>query len=136
MSTRNISWGLKVAGAYGWHPYHFHVPIILKSGYLSPLETSRPAKTCNGIALPFIVILLLEIHNIKFNNWNFLIITYQMHMVTLWTEAEYGPSSVLQILDCPSTPDTPISVTVCDFELLWHKVREIRMEKILAGSEV
>ena len=38
-----------------------------------------------------------------------------MHMVTLWTEAEYGPSSVLQILDCPSTPDTPISVTVCDF---------------------
>ena len=45
----------------------------------------------------------------------FLIITYQMHLVTLWTEVEYGPSSVLQILDCPGTP---ISFTVCDFELL------------------
>ena len=63
----------------------------------------------------------------------FLIITYQMHLVTLWTEVEYGPSSVLQILDCPGTP---ISFTVCDFELLWHAVREIRMEIILAGSGV
>jgi hypothetical protein len=28
MSTENISWGVKVAGAYGWQPYHLHVPIV------------------------------------------------------------------------------------------------------------
>jgi hypothetical protein len=28
------------------------VPIVLKSGSLNPLETSRPVKACNGIALP------------------------------------------------------------------------------------
>ena len=32
MSTRNISWGVKVAGALGWWPYHLHVPIVLQSG--------------------------------------------------------------------------------------------------------
>ena len=31
MSTRNISWGVKAAGAWGWQPYHDHVPIVLKS---------------------------------------------------------------------------------------------------------
>jgi hypothetical protein len=33
MSTRNISWGVKVAGAYCWL-YHLHVPTVLKSGSL------------------------------------------------------------------------------------------------------
>jgi hypothetical protein len=28
MSTRNISWGVKTAGASSWQPYHLHVPII------------------------------------------------------------------------------------------------------------
>jgi hypothetical protein len=28
MSTRNISWGVKTAGAYGWQPYHLHVSIV------------------------------------------------------------------------------------------------------------
>jgi hypothetical protein len=28
MSTKNISWGVKAAGAYGWQPYHRHVPIV------------------------------------------------------------------------------------------------------------
>jgi hypothetical protein len=32
MSTRNISWGVKAAGAYGWQPYQLHLPIFLKSG--------------------------------------------------------------------------------------------------------
>ena len=32
MSTRYISWGIKAAGAYGSHPYHLHVPIVLKCG--------------------------------------------------------------------------------------------------------
>jgi hypothetical protein len=28
MSTRNISWGVKTAGAYGWQPYHLQVPTV------------------------------------------------------------------------------------------------------------
>jgi hypothetical protein len=35
ISTRNISWGVKAAGAYVWQPYHLHVPIVLKSGSLN-----------------------------------------------------------------------------------------------------
>ena len=54
MSTRNISWGVKAAGAYGWQPYHPHVPIVLKSGSLNFLETLGPAQACNGIALPLL----------------------------------------------------------------------------------
>jgi hypothetical protein len=52
MSTRNISWGVKAVGAYGWQLYHFYVPIVLQSGSLNFLETSWPAHACNGIALP------------------------------------------------------------------------------------
>jgi len=52
MSTRNISWGVKAAGAYGWQPYHLHVSIVLKSGNLSLLEPSGPVQDCDGIALP------------------------------------------------------------------------------------
>ena len=52
MSTRNISWGVKAGGAYGWQPYHLHVPIVLKSVSLNLLEPSGPVQSCNGIALP------------------------------------------------------------------------------------
>ena len=55
MSTRNISWGIKAAGAYGWQPFHLHVPIVLKSGSLNLLEPSGPVQTCNGIALPLFI---------------------------------------------------------------------------------
>ena len=51
MSTRNISWGVKAAGAKGW-PYQFYVPIVLKCGNLSLLEPLGPVQACNGIALP------------------------------------------------------------------------------------
>jgi len=51
MSTRNISWGVKAAGAYGWQPYHLQVSIVLKSGNLNLLEHSGPVQACNGIAL-------------------------------------------------------------------------------------
>jgi len=44
--------GVKETGAYGWQPYHLHVPIVLKSGSLNLLEHSGPAQACNGIALP------------------------------------------------------------------------------------
>ena len=53
MCTRNISCGVKAAGAYGWQIYHLHVPIVLKSGSLKLLEPSGPVQACNGIALPF-----------------------------------------------------------------------------------
>ena len=43
---------VKAAGACVWQPYHFHVPIVLKSGSLNLLEPSEPAQACNGIALP------------------------------------------------------------------------------------
>ena len=52
MSTRNISWGVKAAGAYGWQPYHLPVPIVLKSGSLNLIEPSGPVQACIGIALP------------------------------------------------------------------------------------
>ena len=52
MSTRNISWRVKAAGAWGWQPYHLHVPNVLRSGSLNLLEPSRPVQACNGIALP------------------------------------------------------------------------------------
>jgi len=42
--------GVKAAGAWGWQPYHLHVPIVLKSGSLSLLEPSGPVQGCNGIA--------------------------------------------------------------------------------------
>jgi hypothetical protein len=52
MSTRNICWGVKVAGASGWQPYHLHVPTVLKSGSLNLLEPPGPARACTGTALP------------------------------------------------------------------------------------
>jgi hypothetical protein len=45
-----FSLGVKTAGAYGWQPYHLHVPIVLKSGSLNFLEPSGPVQACNGIA--------------------------------------------------------------------------------------
>jgi hypothetical protein len=57
MSTRNISWGVKEAGAYGWQTYQFYVPIVLKFGSLNFLESSGPVQACNGIAF------LLPLHN-------------------------------------------------------------------------
>ena len=55
ISTRNISWGVKAAGAYGWQPYHLQWPIVLKSGSLSLLETLGPLQPVIGL-LSFIYI--------------------------------------------------------------------------------
>jgi len=52
MSSRYISWGVKAAGAYGWQPYHLHVPIVLKYESLDLLEPSGPVHASIGIALP------------------------------------------------------------------------------------
>jgi len=51
MSTRNISWGVKAAGALGWQPCHHQVPIVLKCWSLKLLQPSRPVQVFNGIAL-------------------------------------------------------------------------------------
>ena len=53
MSTRNVSWGLKVAGVYGWQSYHLHVPTVLKSVSLNLLDPSGPVQACNRIALRY-----------------------------------------------------------------------------------
>jgi len=51
MGTRNISWGVKAAAAFGSQAYHLQVRIVLKSGNLNLLEPSGPVQACNGIAL-------------------------------------------------------------------------------------
>ena len=58
MNTRNISWGVKAAGAYGWQPHNFQVLTVLKSGSLNLLEPSGPVQACNGIALTLPYVLL------------------------------------------------------------------------------
>ena len=52
ISTKNISWGVKAAGAYSWQPYHLHVLIVLKYGSLNLLEPFGSLQACHGIALP------------------------------------------------------------------------------------
>ena len=59
--------GVKSAGVWGWQTYHFHVPIVLKSGSLNLLEPSGPAQDCNGIALP--LPLPIRIKYIILSNW-------------------------------------------------------------------
>jgi len=46
MSTRDISWGLKAAGAQGLQPYHLHGPTVEKSWEPQPHEALR---TCSNI---------------------------------------------------------------------------------------
>ena len=50
MSTRSIFWGIKAAGALGWH-FDVHVSIVLKSGSLILLEISGSVQECNVIVL-------------------------------------------------------------------------------------
>ena len=54
MSTRNISWGVKAAGAWDWQPYRLHVWIVWKSGSYSILQPSGPLQACDAIALPLL----------------------------------------------------------------------------------
>ena len=49
MSTRNISWGVKAAGAYGWRPCRLHMPIVLKSGSLNLVEPSGLCRPLMGL---------------------------------------------------------------------------------------
>jgi len=59
LSTRNISWRVKTAGAYGWQHYPLHVPTVLKSRSLNLLEPSGPIiynkpTRCNSVSIVFI----------------------------------------------------------------------------------
>ena len=58
MSARNISWGIKAAGAWGLQPYHFHVLIVMKFGILNFLEPSGPVQAFTGISLPLLYLTL------------------------------------------------------------------------------
>jgi len=60
---------VKAAGAYGWQPYHLHVPIVLKSGSLNLLEPSGLVQACNGIALPLPFCFRRAVPNEKENAW-------------------------------------------------------------------
>ena len=53
MSTRNISRETKVAGELGWQYYHFHVPIVSKSGFLNLLDPNGLQEVCIGIFFTF-----------------------------------------------------------------------------------
>jgi len=44
--------GVKAAGAWGWRPYHLHVPNVKKSGSLKLLEPSGPHLACYWTPLP------------------------------------------------------------------------------------
>ena len=49
---------VKVAGGQGRQSYHFHVPIVLKSGSLNLLEPSGSVQASNGVALPLQSVLI------------------------------------------------------------------------------
>jgi len=54
MSTRDISWGVRTAGAQGWHPYHLNVPKVLKSGNLKFPEPSGPLQALERDCFTFV----------------------------------------------------------------------------------
>jgi hypothetical protein len=55
--------GVKAAGAWGWRPYHLHVPNVMKSGSLNLLEPSGPHQTWYGT--PFTFTLLQQINEMN-----------------------------------------------------------------------
>jgi hypothetical protein len=67
MSTRNIFWGIKAAGAYSWQSLHLHLRIVLKSGTLKLLESSGPLK---GLLYVLTVLKFLERPIQMLTNWS------------------------------------------------------------------
>jgi hypothetical protein len=90
MSTRNISWGVKTAIAYGWQPYHIHVLIVWKYGSLKLLESLGPIHACEGTGLCqwacfcnqsiymhiFVNDLRENIYSIIYRNWHQKFVTF------------------------------------------------------------
>jgi hypothetical protein len=52
MNNRNISWRVKTTGTYGWQPYHFQVPMLLKYWTLNLLQPLGLYNDCFA-TLPF-----------------------------------------------------------------------------------
>jgi hypothetical protein len=85
--------GGKGGRCVGQTPYHFHVPIVLKSGRLKLPDPSRPVQACNGIALPL----------------NF----YYCRLVT--THLQLTNISILLLASCQQTCMT-YTIAVCTVE--------------------
>jgi hypothetical protein len=53
MNNRDISWWVKAAGVYGWQPYPFHGPIVLKSWEIQPPGALRvsPGLLCDSFTI-------------------------------------------------------------------------------------
>jgi hypothetical protein len=62
--NRNISWGLKAAGATTDYLTTFMWPIFLKFGSLNLLEPSEPVRASTGIALPFSIKMNVKKRNV------------------------------------------------------------------------
>ena len=77
-STRNISWrggGLKVGGTKDWQYYHLHVPTVLKSGSLNPLEWP-----CPGLYRDWFTFIIKKARFSKKRHW-----TQNMHFDFLYS---------------------------------------------------
>ena len=86
MITRNISWVVKAAGAWGLQPYHLPGTIVLKYGSLNLLEPSGPVQACSGIALllsfQLIIIIIIFIKcNWVSTRWQWLCYMYTEHEI-------------------------------------------------------
>jgi hypothetical protein len=53
MSTRSISCGVKVAGAYGWQPYHHPEPLSCNLGTLTSWNPLGHCRSVTGLLYPF-----------------------------------------------------------------------------------
>jgi hypothetical protein len=56
MSTRNISWGLKAAGALGWQLYHIHVPTVMKSGSHNTRNSQGLSRSVQGLLYHYLTL--------------------------------------------------------------------------------
>jgi hypothetical protein len=68
----------------------------------------------------------------------FFIITYEIYFITVWTQVEYVGKKVLRVQYCRSVTIQAhqFSSRPVNRKLLWHTVREIRMEIILLGGRL
>jgi hypothetical protein len=74
MSTRNNSYGVKAAGAYGWQPYRLHMPTVMKSGCLNLLKSPGPIKG--------LLYLLLQYSSLTLRNTSFLTGPFELTSIT------------------------------------------------------
>jgi hypothetical protein len=71
--------GVKASGAY-----HLHVPIVMKSGNLSLLESSGSVQACNGITLPLPLPLPLPLFCTTVHHWTGSSVSHSGHTLPLY----------------------------------------------------